>query len=122
MSWDQASAPGQLGRKAFHLATGDDPPEEWARPTTNTVHWTTGAGWGLLYGLTASATSRGQWLRALVLGPAAWLSGYLVLPLTGVYKPIWKYNAQTLADDLSAHMLYGTVASTVFHALTKQPS
>ncbi len=118
MSWDDASAPGQLGRKALRQLTGHEPPDEWARPTTNVVHWATGIGWGLLYGALASTTSRHPWARALGLGPAAWLSGYVILPLAKVYKPIWKYDTKTLANDLSAHILYGTAVSTAFWALS----
>ena len=49
--------------------TGEEPPEEWARPATNIVHWATGAGWGAAYGALASATSRHPWARALAFGP-----------------------------------------------------
>ena len=63
MSWDEASAPGQLGRKALREVTGDEPPDEWARPATNIVHWATGIGWGALYGALASTTSRQPWTR-----------------------------------------------------------
>jgi hypothetical protein len=51
-----------------------------------------------------------------------WLSGYVILPLAKVYKPIWDYDARTLGNDLSAHLLYGAVVSTVCAALvTKRP-
>jgi hypothetical protein len=119
VSWDDASAPGQLARKALRQVAGDEPPDDWARPATNVVHWATGVGWGLLYGALASTTSRQPLARALALGPAVWLSGYVVLPLAKVYKPIWRYDARTLADDLSAHILYGAVASAAFRALTR---
>jgi hypothetical protein len=119
VSWDEASAPGQLARKGMRQLTGDEPPDEWARPATNIVHWATGVGWGLLYGALASATSRQPLARALALGPVVWLSGYVVLPLAKVYKPIWRYDARTLADDLSAHIVYGAVASAAFRALTR---
>jgi hypothetical protein len=122
MSWDEASAPGQLARKALREATGEEPPAEWARPATNIVHWATGVGWGVAYGALASATTRHAWARALALGPAVWLSGYVVLPLAKVYKPIWEYDAKTLADDLSGHIVYGAVVSAVFWALTVEES
>ena len=64
------------------------------------MHWATGIGWGVLYGALASTTSRLPWARALALGPAVWLSGYVVLPLAKVYKPIWEYDARTLRHDL----------------------
>ena len=58
--------------------------------------------------------ARSRWVRS------AWLSGYVVLPLAKVYKPIWEYDARTLADDLSAHLVYGAAASAVFAALTER--
>jgi len=119
MSWDDASAPGQLARKTWRRVTSQEPPDEWARPATNIVHWATGVGWGALYGAVASTTTRRPLVRALALGPAAWLSGYVVLPLAKVYEPIWKYDARTLADDLSAHVLYGDVTSAAFWAFTQ---
>jgi hypothetical protein len=119
-TWDDASAPGQLGRKALRLATGHEPPDEWARATTNIVHWATGIGWGAQYGLVASATAPQPWAGALALGPVAWLSGYVVLPLAKVYEPIWKYDARALGRDLSAHLVYGAVTSGVFAALTRE--
>jgi hypothetical protein len=119
MSWDEASAPGQVGHKALQAVTGRPPPDSWVRATTNVVHWATGIGWGLQCGALSGATSRLPWIRALALGPTAWLSSYVILPLAGVYKPIWKYDARTLADDLSAHLVYGTATSGTLAALTR---
>jgi hypothetical protein len=116
-SWDDASAPGQVGEKVERLVTRHPPPDRWARPTTNVVHWATGAAWGLQYAVLAGRPSKHPVLRALALGPAAWLSGYAVLPLAGVYKPIWDYDARTLGKDLSAHLLYGATTSAAFAAL-----
>ena len=117
-NWEQASAPGQVGQKALHAALRRQPPDEWARATTNIVHWATGVGWSVQYGALAATTGRHRLVRALALGPAVWLSGYVLLPLAKVYKPIWEYDAQTLAKDLSAHMLYGAVTSATFALLT----
>jgi hypothetical protein len=121
-NWDAASAPGQIGKKVEQLVTGGPPPDSWARVTTNIVHWATGIGWGLQYGVVAGSTSRHRWLGAAALGPAAWLSSYVILPLVKVYKPIWKYDAKTLGDDLSAHLVYGAVAAGAFAALTREES
>ena len=120
MGWEDASAPGQLGRKALRQVTGNEPPNEWARPATNIVHWATGIGWGAMYGALASTTSRRPLARALALGPVVWLSGYVLLPLAKVYEPIWRYDARTLAKDLSAHLVYGAAASSVFAVLTRE--
>ncbi|MBV9578612.1 MAG: hypothetical protein JO057_08495, partial [Chloroflexi bacterium] len=101
-NWEEASAPGQLGEKVERLISGHKPPDAWASATTNLVHWATGIGWGLQYGLLANRPSSYQWLRALGLGPLAWLTSYVILPVANVYKPIWEYDARTLGDDLSA--------------------
>jgi hypothetical protein len=119
--WDTASAPGQLGAKVERLVVRRPPPDGWARTTTNVVHWATGIGWGVQYGVLAGRPSKGHVARALALGPVVWLSGYAVLPLAGVYKPIWKYDSRTLAQDLSAHMVYGATVIATFAALTRGP-
>ncbi len=116
-SWAGASAPGQVGEKLERLVLRRPPPDRWARPTTNLVHWATGAGWGLQYAVVAARPSAHPWLRAGALGPAAWLSGYVVLPLAGVYKPIWKYDPPTLGKDLFAHLVYGAATSAAFASL-----
>jgi hypothetical protein len=117
-TWEQASAPGRLGEKVERLLMGHQPPDRWARPTTNLVHWATGAGWGLQYAALTSQRSRHRTLLALGLGPVAWLTSYAVLPLAKVYEPIWKYDARTLGQDLSAHLVYGLATSAAFAALS----
>jgi hypothetical protein len=119
-SWDGASAPGQLAHKVLRGVSGREPPEQWARPTTNLVHWATGIAWGVQYGVLAATTPRHPLARALALGPIVWLSGYIVLPLAKVYRPIWEYDAQTLGKDLTAHLLYGAVVTAVFAAITTE--
>ncbi|MCA1846212.1 MAG: hypothetical protein LC792_24070 [Actinobacteria bacterium] len=118
-NWNQASAPGQLGRKLERFVTRRPPADRWARATTNAMHWATGIGWGLQYGALAGLASQPVWLGALALGPTAWLAGYVVLPLAGVYEPIWKYDARTLEKDLAAHVVYGLVTAAAFAALTQ---
>jgi hypothetical protein len=117
--WDEASAPGQLGRKVEGFLLRRRPPQTWARSTTNLVHWATGAGWGLQFGLIVSKASRRRWMLGLSLGPAAWLSSYVVLPLAKVYKPIWDYDPRTLEKDLSAHMVYGVATGIAFSVVTR---
>jgi hypothetical protein len=116
MDWTQASAPGQLGQKLERLVIRRPPPDRWARATANIMHWATGIGWGVQYGVLTSRTSRHPLIRALALGPVAWLASYAILPLAKVYKPIWKYDARTLTDDLSAHLVFGTATSVAFAA------
>ena len=60
-----------------------------------------------------------QAVYGLPFGAAVWVSGYAVLPEGGLYKPIWEYDAPTLARDLSAHLAYGATTGTAFRLLTR---
>ena len=40
-----------------------------------------------------------------------------MLPLAKLYKPIWEYDAKTLAKDWSGHLSYGTTTATTFSIL-----
>ena len=118
--WEAAPAPGQVGRKLEQLVTRRTPPDAWARPTTNVVHWATGVGWGVNLAL-AKVALPGSRSLGLALGPVAWITSYAVLPLMKVYKPIWKYDARTLGKDLSAHLVYGVVTAGVYALLVRRP-
>jgi len=120
LGWADASAPGQLGEKVERIVTRRQPPERWARTTTNVVHWATGIGWAAQYGALAGRSTSHPVVRGAALGKVVWLSGYVILPLAGVYKPIWDYDARTLAEDLSAHLVFGVTTSATYAALTRR--
>jgi hypothetical protein len=53
-----------------------------------------------------------------------WAVSYAILPAAGLYKPIWEYDRETLAKDLSAHLVYGATtaaAERLLSPLTKHP-
>ena len=117
--WESASAPGQFGKRIVEALTGQELPDHWARTMTNTVHWATGIGFGAQFGLLCGLSERRQLALSLALGPTAWLSGYVILPLARVYKPIWDYDAVTLAKDLGTHVVYGSVTAACFAGLAR---
>ena len=117
--WYDASAPGQVGRRLVEGFTGRELPDRWARAMTNAVHWGTGLAWGAQFGLLAGSTKRRHWTLGLLLGPAVWLAAYVLLPFAKLYKPMWEYDAKTLAKDLSAHLVYGAATGASFAALTR---
>jgi hypothetical protein len=45
-----------------------------------------------------------------------WGTSYIILPLAGLYKPIWEYDLPTLWKDLSAHLAYGIGTAAAFRA------
>ena len=55
----------------------------------------------------------------LPFGAVIWVSDYVLLPEAGLYKPIWEYDAKTLAGDLSAHLGYGAGTGTAFWLITR---
>jgi len=113
-SWDKAPAPAQMGRKLIEGATGQEVPVERAAALTNVMHWGYGASWAIGYGALTSALGRRRaWWHGPAFGFIVWGSDYVVLPLAGVYEPIWRYDVATLWKDLSAHLVFGTAADAV---------
>ena len=52
-------------------------------------------------------------------GAAVFAGDYIALPIAGLYKPIWQYDATTLAWDLGAHVAYGTGTAIAFWLLSR---
>jgi hypothetical protein len=115
--WEGAAAPAHVGRRVVEGLFQVELAPKWARLTNNIMHWGYGLVWGAQYGLVAGSARRLSHGNGLVLGPVVFLSGYVVLPLAKLYKPIWEYDGATLAKDLSAHMAYGIVTAEAFRLL-----
>jgi hypothetical protein len=117
-SWENAPGPARAAKRILEAVTGRELPARHVRALNNATHWAfglaAGAGYGLLLGTEHKASK-------VVYGPpfgaAVWGSGYIVLPLLGVYQPIWDYDLKTLAKDLEAHLVFGTVTAAAFSLL-----
>lgn len=113
-SWDDAPAPAKFGKRVFESLLHRELPAERAAVVNNVTHWATGVGWGAAFGVVGgSLASRREW-HGLVFGAGVWLQSYAVLVPAGLYQPIWDYDAKTLWQDLSAHLVYGLTTATVF--------
>lgn len=87
-----------------------------AAASARLLPWATGVQWGAAYGVVA-ANRRG--IRSgVALGLVACSTSYVVLPLLGLYKPVWEYDAKALGQDYSAHVLFGALTGAAFWALT----
>jgi hypothetical protein len=117
--WDQAPDPGQVAKRLIEGFTQRKLPDRWAGPASTIMHWSYGTGWGALYGVLAGSLRRPNPLYGLPFGAVVWSSDYVILPEAGLYKPIWEYDAKTLAGDLSAHLAYGAGTATVFWLFVK---
>jgi hypothetical protein len=113
-SWEKAPDPGKVAKRLIEGFTGRELPDRWAGFTSTVAHWSTGSAWASLYGVLAGSLRRPYVLYGLPFGVVVWISGYIVLPEAGLYKPIWEYDAKTLARDLSVHLAYGIGTGAAF--------
>jgi hypothetical protein len=118
-SWEQAPDPGQVTKRLIEGFTQREIPDRWAWLTSTLTHWAYGSAAGALYGVLAGSMRRPHALYGLPFGATVWVSGYVVLPEAGLYKPIWDYDAKTLASDLSAHLAYGAGTGVAFWLFTR---
>lgn len=113
-TWDAAPAPGRMGKRLLELVLRRPVPVDHAATVSNVMHWAYGTGWTVL---NAAVVRRRPWWAGPAFGALVWSSDYIVLPVAGVYEPIWRYDVPTLAKDLSAHLVFGTVADGALRVL-----
>lgn len=118
-SWEAAPAPAQVGKRLYEGLLQRELPPSSARLVNNVTHWGYGIFWGAVFGVVVAST-RPRKLRGPIFGTLVWLSGYLVLPATKLYQPIWTYDAKTLAKDWSGHLAYGGATSAAFAVLSSR--
>jgi hypothetical protein len=106
-SWEQAPAPAQVGKRLVEGLFEVKLPPTRAPLVNNVTHWGFGMLSGAQYGIVASSLRRPRIRYGLPFGAIVWATGYVVLPAAKLYEPIWRYDAKTLANDLSAHLTYG---------------
>ena len=116
--WEHAATPGLVGRLAARKLLHVDLPDRAAAATTNVVHWATGMQWGAAYATVAGG--RAGVRSGLLLGIVACSASYVVLPLLGLYRPPWEYEADVLAQDYGGHLVFGAVTGASFWALTRR--
>lgn len=121
-NWDNAPAPAKFGRRVVEATLHTELPPASARLTNNVVHWATGMGWGVVFGLLSALCSRPRLWHGLVFGAGVWVQSYVVLVPAKLYRPPWEYAAKTLWQDLSAHLVYGLTTAAALRALPSHPS
>jgi hypothetical protein len=122
-SWEQAPAPAQVGRRLVEGLFELELPPTRAALVNNVTHWAYGILGGAQYGIVAGSLRAPRIRYGLPFGASVWGAGYVVLPAMKLYRPIWKYDRKTLANDLSAHLVYGLGTATALQLLSrKEPS
>ena len=121
-SWENAPAPALVAKHFLEASLGHDLSPRYARLLNNATHWGFGLATGAGYGLLLGPRRKPRIAYGPPFGAAVWASGYVVLPLLGVYEPIWKYDLRTLGKDLSAHLVFGTATGAAFCVLAWKES
>jgi hypothetical protein len=116
--WDEAPAPARLGNRLVEGLFQRNLSPRREPLVNNITHWGYGMLGGAQYGLVAESLPTPRIRYGLVFGPAVWASSYVVLPAAKLYKPIWEYDLDTLAKDLSAHLVYGMTTAVALRLLT----
>jgi len=116
-SWDQAPAPAQVGKRLVEGLFQRQLPDRLAPLVNNVTHWGYGIVGGAPYGIVVGSLRKPRVWFGLPFGAGVWGSSYVVLPAAGLYQPIWDYDRRTLANDLSAHLVYGLVTAATFRLL-----
>jgi hypothetical protein len=116
-SWDDAPAPALVAKQLLERVLGHELSPRYARFLNNATHWGFGLANGAGYGLLLASRPKPKVWYGLPFGATVWASGYVVLPRFGVYQPIWEYDVETLAKDLSAHLVFGTATAAAFRLL-----
>jgi Protein of unknown function (DUF1440) len=122
-TWDDAPAPAHVGKRLFEGLSGRALPPDRAALVNNVTHWAYGMAGGAQYGIVAGSLRAPRIPYGLPFGATVWAAGYVVLPAMGLYQPIWEYDRETLANDLSAHLVYGLATATALKLLSRnEPS
>jgi hypothetical protein len=116
-SWDGAPAPALMGKKVLEAVSGREVPAARASALNNAMHWGYGTSWTAGYAL---LRRHPRWWHGLAFGGLVWASDYVTLPLAGVYEPIWRNDADALAQDLSAHLVFGVAADGALRLLSRR--
>ncbi len=116
-SWADAPAPAQVGKRLYEGLLQTEIPERRAPLVNNITHWGYGIFGGVQYAIVAGSLARPRVIYGLPFGATVWASSYVILPAAKLYRPIWEYDAKTLAKDLSAHLVYGLTTSAAMQML-----
>jgi hypothetical protein len=118
-NWEDAPAPAQLGKRIVEGVFEVKLPPTRARLVNNLMHWAYGILNGAQYGVVAGSLPTPRIRYGLPFGASVWASDYVILPAAKLYDPIWKYDRKTLANDLSAHLVYGLGTATALQMLSR---
>ena len=117
-SWEEAPAPAHVGKRLVEGLFCIELAPSRARLVNNVMHWAYGILNGGQYGIVVESLPTPRIRYGLPFGATVWAGDYVILPAAKLYQPIWDYDAKTLANDLSAHLVYGLATATTLRWLS----
>jgi hypothetical protein len=118
-SWEDAPAPAHVGKRLVEGLFQTELPATRAPLVNNVMHWGYGIMNAVQYGIVAGSLPTPRIRYGLPFGAAVWSGDYVILPAAKLYEPIWSYDVKTLANDLSAHLVYGLATATGVRLLSR---
>lgn len=100
----------------------DPLPEHAAVPLAHALHYGYGAMAGATFAASVSDRSRLPWMiRGSAYGFLLWAVSFCgYVPLLGIYKPAWQFEAQEREVTLLAHGTYGIALAAILESLEPQ--
>jgi hypothetical protein len=117
--WSTLTAPALVGKRVYEGVTQRALEARFTRFVGAVVHWGYGMWWGGLFGLFAVSAPRSRPVWGPLFGAAVWGTSYLLLPVTGLYRPVWEYRPAELVPDLTAHLIYGAGTGATFTVIAR---
>jgi hypothetical protein len=117
-TWETAPDPGQVARRLLEGFTQRKLLDRSAWLISAIAHWGYGSAAGAAYAIVAGSLPSPHPRYGVPFGASVFAGDYIARPAARLYQPIWKYDAKTLAWDLSAHLAYGAGTGTAFWLLS----
>jgi hypothetical protein len=115
--WEGAPAPAVVARRVLEGVFRQEVSAERIPLLTHLMHWGYGTGWGVAYGLLQGTVRANPLVHGALFGTGVWAASYLQLVPMGIYEPPWEYPPETLALDLSYHLVYGVATAAAYDAI-----
>lgn len=117
MGSGSSNVPGEVGKRVIEGVFHREVSDEQVEKLTNPVHALYGTSWGVLYGLVHSSLRPSSGRHGLAFGTGVWGASLVQLPAMGLSPPVWEMSPQTIALDLSYHLVYGLGVAAAYAAI-----
>ena len=106
-----STAPATVGGQVLHVQPTD---EEGKKRLSMFMHWEYGINWAFLQPILDLLGIRGVGIGALIQFAAVWGTSLVMLPATGVSKPITEWEPDEIAIDMLHHAIYSLAVSAAY--------